>query len=159
MLMLLLMLSTLIMFIKHPLSIGILLLMQTINLSLFMGYFNMNYWYSYILFLIMIGGMLVLFIYMTSVASNEKFMPSIKLLLLSISILMLYCFTTIIIDPLYLNLNNNFSEQNMIYSLNKYYNFPNLMIMYMLIMYLLITLFVIVKITSFKKGSLRSYLK
>nr|AND96742.1 NADH deshydrogenase subunit 6 [Onthophagus nitidior] len=159
MLMLMLMFSMLIMTIKHPLSIGIILLMQTINLSLYMGYLNLNYWYSYILFLIMIGGMLVLFIYMTSIASNEKFTPSIKLFFYIWLIMFLYISLFLIMDPFYLNLNNNFSEHNEIinYSLNKYYNFPNLLIMYTLILYLLITLFAIVKITSFKKGSLRPY--
>nr|AND96136.1 NADH deshydrogenase subunit 6 [Onthophagus cuniculus] len=157
MLMMMLLLSMLIMWIKHPLSMGIILLMQTINLSLYMGYLNLNYWYSYILFLIMIGGMLVLFIYMTSIASNEKFTPSIKLFLFSMLIMFIYFNFMWLIDPFYLTLNNNFNEYNdfINLSLNKYFNFPNNIIMYMLILYLLITLLAIVKITEFKKGSLR----
>nr|AND96436.1 NADH deshydrogenase subunit 6 [Onthophagus sp. BMNH679869] len=152
-------LSMLIIWMKHPLSLGIILLIQTINLSLYMGYFNLNYWYSYILFLIMIGGMLILFIYMTSVASNEKFTPSIKMLFLTSSIIMMYFIMIITTDPFYLMMNSNFKEnENEIInlSLNKYFNIPNSIIMYMLIIYLLITLLVIVKITNFKKGSLRT---
>nr|AND96110.1 NADH deshydrogenase subunit 6 [Onthophagus cervicapra] len=149
-------LSMMIMWIKHPLTMGMILLTQTINLSLFMGYLNINYWYSYILFLIMIGGMLVLFIYMTSVASNEKFSPSIKLFMFLMFMLFIYLNLTIINDPFYLTINNNYIELKHNLSLNKYFNFPNLTIMFMLIMYLLISLLVIVKITSFKKGSLRS---
>nr|AND96462.1 NADH deshydrogenase subunit 6 [Onthophagus obscurior] len=149
-------LSIMIMSIKHPLTMGMILLIQTINLSLFMGYLNMNYWYSYILFLIMIGGMLVLFIYMTSVASNEKFSPSIKLFMFLIFMLFIYLNLMLINDPFYLTINNNYTEINHSLSLNKYFNFPNLNIMFMLIMYLLISLLIIVKITSFKKGSLRS---
>nr|AND96221.1 NADH deshydrogenase subunit 6 [Onthophagus cf. jeannelianus] len=154
MLMIMMLFSVLIISTKHPLTMGMILLIQTINLSLYMGYLNLNYWYSYILFLIMIGGMLVLFIYMTSIASNEKFSPSIKLFLTSNSILMLYFFMYFI-DPFYMNLNNNYKEYVHNLSLNKYFNFPNSIIMYMLIIYLLITLFAVVKITSFKKGSLR----
>nr|AND96755.1 NADH deshydrogenase subunit 6 [Onthophagus longimanus] len=159
MLMLMTLFSMLIMWIKHPLSMGIILLIQTINLSMYMGYLNLNYWYSYILFLIMIGGMLVLFIYMTSVASNEKFSPSIKLLFYFLSMILIFMILLPMMDPFYLNLNNNFIELNEIInmSLNKYYNLPNSIIMYMLILYLLISLLAIVKITSFKKGSLRSY--
>nr|AND96273.1 NADH deshydrogenase subunit 6 [Onthophagus cf. taurinus] len=149
-------LSLMIMWIKHPLTMGLILLTQTINLSMFMGYLNMNYWYSYILFLIMIGGMLVLFIYMTSVASNEKFLPSIKLFLFIMFMLFIYMIMILLIDPFYFTINNNYLESNNNLSLNKYFNFPNLIIMFMLIMYLLISLLVIVKITSFKKGSLRS---
>nr|AND96497.1 NADH deshydrogenase subunit 6 [Onthophagus nr. babirussa] len=148
-------LSMMIMWIKHPLTMGMILLIQTINLSLFMGYLNLNYWYSYILFLIMIGGMLVLFIYMTSVASNEKFSPSIKLFMFLMFMLFIYL-SLIMIDPFYMSINNNYMEIKHNLSLNKYFNFPNLTIMFMLIMYLLVSLLIIVKITSFKKGSLRS---
>nr|AND96024.1 NADH deshydrogenase subunit 6 [Cleptocaccobius convexifrons] len=151
-------LSMLIMWMKHPLSLGLILLTQTINLSLFMGYFNLNYWYSYILFLIMIGGMLVLFIYMTSVASNEKFFPSIKLSILSMLILIWYTILFLFTDSYYLMMNSNLKNNNLNFnwSLNKYFNYPNLYIMYLLIIYLLITLIVVVKITNFKKGSLRT---
>nr|AND96704.1 NADH deshydrogenase subunit 6 [Onthophagus pullus] len=160
MILMMIMLSMFMMWTKHPLSMGIILLIQTINLSLYMGYLNMNYWYSYILFLIMIGGMLVLFIYMTSIASNEKFYPSIKLFIMFNLMMFMSFMIYIIINPFYFLLNNNFKEfnNNMInLSLNKYFNFPNSIIMYMLIIYLLITLLAIVQISSFKKGSLRSY--
>nr|AND96149.1 NADH deshydrogenase subunit 6 [Onthophagus fimetarius] len=159
MIMMMFMLSMMMVWMKHPLTMGIILLIQTINLTLYMGYLNMNYWYSYILFLIMIGGMLVLFIYMTSVASNEKFIPSMKLFILSSFMMFWFFILYMIMDPYYLMMNSNFKENNNDFinlSLNKYFNFPNSMIMYLLIIYLLITLLVIVKITSFKKGSLRT---
>nr|AND96260.1 NADH deshydrogenase subunit 6 [Onthophagus gracilipes] len=152
-------LSLLIMWVKHPLTMGLILLIQTINLSLYMGFLNMNYWYSYILFLIMIGGMLVLFIYMTSVASNEKFFPSMKLFLFTMLMMMINLSLLLINNPFYMTINNNYKNFEYInLSLNKYFNLPNSMIMFMLILYLLISLFAIVKITSFKKGSLRSNL-
>nr|AND96065.1 NADH deshydrogenase subunit 6 [Onthophagus sp. BMNH670919] len=160
MIMMILLFSLLMIWTKHPLSMGLILLIQTINLSLYMGYLNSNYWYSYILFLIMIGGMLVLFIYMTSVASNEKFYPSIKLFMFTMSMLFFYMFIKMMINPYYFLINSNFNEyqqMNINLSLNKYFNLPNSIIMYLLITYLLITLLVIVKITSFKKGSLRTY--
>nr|AND95963.1 NADH deshydrogenase subunit 6 [Onthophagus carbonarius] len=156
---LILMFSLFLIWIKHPLSMGLILLMQTINLSMYLGYLNFNYWYSYILFLIMIGGMLVLFIYMTSIASNEKFTPSIKLLMFSMFMMFMYLIIKLNLNLFYPALNFNFKEQqfNIInLSLNKYLNFPNSIIMYMLIIYLLIALLAIVKITSFKKGSLRT---
>nr|AND96234.1 NADH deshydrogenase subunit 6 [Onthophagus bonasus] len=159
MMMISLMMSLFMIWLKHPLTLGMILLIQTINTSMFMGYFNSNYWYSYILFLIMIGGMLVLFIYMTSIASNEKFFPSIKLFLFSMIMSFMYMISMMLIDPFYMTLSNSykinlFNEIN--WSLNKYLNFPNNMIMFMLIIYLLITLLAIVKITNFKKGPLRS---
>nr|AND96123.1 NADH deshydrogenase subunit 6 [Cheironitis hoplosternus] len=151
--------SIMTLFLKHPLSLGGILLMHTIITSLTIGSLNLNYWYSYILFLIMIGGMLVLFIYMTSIASNEIFNPSIKIFIFMMSMFMLSMIIYYLIDNFYWTLNNTLTNENFNYwSLNKYFNFPNNMIMYLLIIYLLIALLTTVKITDFKKGALRSSL-
>nr|YP_010443294.1 NADH dehydrogenase subunit 6 [Anomala russiventris]UTE83822.1 NADH dehydrogenase subunit 6 [Anomala russiventris] len=148
------------MFLTHPLSMGMMLLMQTIIMALTMGFFNINFWYSYILFLIMIGGMLVLFIYMTSVASNEKFQFSIKLTIFILFMFMVMMFLIAMMDPYFSDLNSiytetssNYKEYNM--SFSKYLNYPNIMIMYMMIIYLLITLIAVVKITQIESGPLR----
>nr|AND96390.1 NADH deshydrogenase subunit 6 [Onthophagus schwaneri] len=163
MLMIMISISMMMIWMKHPLSMGLMLLIQTINMSLYMGYFHTNYWFSYILFLIMIGGMLILFIYMTSVASNEKFYPSIKLLMFTLMMIMFWFMMFYFMDTYYINLNNIYNEyqlnDEMNFSLNKYFNAPNYLMMYFLITYLLITLLVIVKITNFSKsGTLRSSL-
>nr|AND96403.1 NADH deshydrogenase subunit 6 [Onthophagus bicallosus] len=152
--------SMLMIWLKHPLTMGLMLLIQTINMAMYIGYLHYNYWFSYILFLIMIGGMLVLFIYMTSVASNEKFHPSIKLFIFTLFMMMLW-FSFFLLDSFYFDINNfynNFQFNNELnLSLTKYFNFPNYFMMYFLITYLLITLLIIVEITNFKKkGTLRS---
>nr|YP_009754000.1 NADH dehydrogenase subunit 6 [Cheirotonus gestroi]QIT06609.1 NADH dehydrogenase subunit 6 [Cheirotonus gestroi] len=153
--------SMMILITKHPLSMGLILLIQTLTVTLTAGFFSHNYWFSYILFLVLIGGMLVLFIYMTSVASNEKFVysPKTKIVMIisatmSIPILM--------INPLFANLNTMTSEtfnnpKTFELSLNKFINMPSNMILYLLIIYLLVTLIAIVKITSMKTGPLRQY--
>nr|AIW06338.1 NADH dehydrogenase subunit 6 [Teloganodidae sp. MT-2014] len=58
---------------SHPLSMGLVLLLQTVTISILTGLMNFNSWFSYVLFLVFLGGMLILFIYMTSLAPNEKF--------------------------------------------------------------------------------------
>nr|ALO77219.1 NADH deshydrogenase subunit 6 [Glaresis sp. GLA01] len=144
---------------SHPLSMGLLLLIQSITISLIIGFITYNYWFSYILFLIMIGGMLVLFIYMTSVASNEKFSFSKKIMLLSsliTTILIIYSFFS---DKILINIETqyfNIKNYDFMLSLNKFNNYPNNMIMLMLIIYLLITLIAVVKITDINMGPLRS---
>nr|YP_003734725.1 NADH dehydrogenase subunit 6 [Opisthopatus cinctipes]ADE05874.1 NADH dehydrogenase subunit 6 [Opisthopatus cinctipes] len=57
----------------HPLSAGVLIIMQTLIICVIIGTQSMNFWYSYILFLIFLGGLLVLFIYISSLAQNEMF--------------------------------------------------------------------------------------
>nr|AND96188.1 NADH deshydrogenase subunit 6 [Eurysternus foedus] len=154
-LMTILMMSIYITLMKHPISMGTTLLIQTISISLIMGFFNINYWYSYILFLIMISGMLVLFLYMTSVASNELFKPSTKIFKLTILIMLIFFIITLNLNEFYFDINSLYKSMNFTLSLNKYLNYPNNMIMYLIILYLLFTLLAVVKISNIKKGALR----
>nr|YP_010580376.1 NADH dehydrogenase subunit 6 [Lema decempunctata]UZS91167.1 NADH dehydrogenase subunit 6 [Lema decempunctata] len=143
-------------FMKHPLSMGMILLIQTISISLITGMMNHNFWYSYILFIIMIGGMLVLFLYMTSIASNEKFKFSSNLLIIS-----LIMYTSMLYTPemfkFYLNFSNLKENMypNMTMSLNKYFNYPNNLIMMIMFFYLFITMVMVTKITKNEIGPLR----
>nr|QNP10003.1 NADH dehydrogenase subunit 6 [Ochthebius lederi] len=152
-----LMFSMLFMFMTHPLSMGLILMIQVILISLITGFLNFNFWYSYILFLIMIGGMLVLFIYMTSIASNEKFKMNLNLIYIII-IFMFFMMMMMMTDKFFneIMLFNKFMLDNSKYfMLSKFYNTPSNMIMFLLIIYLLITLIAVVKITNFKMGPLR----
>nr|ALO76279.1 NADH deshydrogenase subunit 6 [Leucocelis sp. LEU01] len=147
-------------FLTHPLSMGMMLLTQTIIVALTMGIFNLNFWYSYIMFLIMIGGMLVLFIYMTSVASNEKFKFSIKLAMMTLSMFFMLMLISMLINNYMININNIYEDSinnsvNYKMSLNKFMNYPMMMILILMIIYLLITLIAVVKITNIKQGPLR----
>lgn len=147
-------------------AIGLTLLIQTVLICLRTGLITKTFWFSYILFLIFLGGILVLFIYVTSLASNEIFNLSIKLALFSFIIFIILSIISLIIDKntfISFLLNNEiksisnlytyFSENSL--SLNKLYNFPTNLITILLINYLLITLIVIVKITKLFKGPLR----
>nr|UFK62165.1 NADH dehydrogenase subunit 6 [Habroscelimorpha dorsalis dorsalis]UFK62178.1 NADH dehydrogenase subunit 6 [Habroscelimorpha dorsalis media] len=163
------MLMTLIfMFMNHPMSMGLILLIQTILISMMSGLMSYTFWFSYIVFLVMLGGMLVLFIYMTSLASNEMFQFSSKMMMFML-IMTMTLMTLMIMLPdnqmlMSLIKNSNSSEminsmnflinENLI-TLNKIYNSPNNMITILLINYLLITLIAVVKITSINIGPLR----
>nr|AXS65728.1 NADH dehydrogenase subunit 6 [Cucujoidea sp. 23 KM-2017] len=151
-------LSTIFMFMKHPMSLGTILLIQTILVTLITGINSLNFWFSYMLFLIMIGGMLILFIYMTNVASNEKFKFSNKIYFMVLATLLTYLPLYFIMDS-YFMLNKslnmiNFSI-NMNMPLSKFFNFPYNLMMITIIIYLFITLIAVVKITDFNNGPLR----
>nr|AXS66588.1 NADH dehydrogenase subunit 6 [Cleroidea sp. 6 KM-2017] len=158
---LMIILSLTMIMLSHPLSLGLILLIQTLISSFIINQLNFNYWFSYILFLIMIGGMLILFIYMTSIASNEKFMFSNNLLILffilfmSLILFMLldnYMFNLQILNYETLSMNK---FMNYKFSMNKMFNYPNIYIFYISIIYLLITLIAVVKISNLKFGPLR----
>nr|ARH54556.1 NADH dehydrogenase subunit 6 [Oulema melanopus] len=155
MLILMIITSAMFLFMKHPLSMGMILLAQTTLISLMTGMMQLNFWYSYIIFIIMIGGMLILFMYMTSVASNEKFKFSINLIIM----MMLFFFILMMLKPelinFYLNMKINMNPNNLQLSLNKYFNKPNNLIIYLMFFYLLITMIMVTKITKLEKGPLR----
>nr|YP_010472520.1 NADH dehydrogenase subunit 6 [Harpalus anxius]UVG42144.1 NADH dehydrogenase subunit 6 [Harpalus anxius] len=162
-----LMLTITFMFLNHPLSMGLILLIQTLLISLMSSLFSYSYWFSYILFMVMIGGMLVLFIYMTSLASNEMFNFSIKMSTFIIMWLSLMMISYLFID--YMMLTSLFKNSNMLefmnnmlmmknenlLTLNMIYNKPNNMITLMLVNYLFLTLIAVVKITDINYGPLR----
>nr|QNP09633.1 NADH dehydrogenase subunit 6 [Ochthebius sp. IBE<ESP> AN104] len=149
--------SMMFIFMIHPMSMGLILMIQIILISLMTGFMNFNFWFSYILFLVMIGGMLVLFIYMTSIASNEKFKLNLKLtlmILITLIIMMILFFMDNFFTEINL-FNNHIHLKYNYYMLSKFYNIPNNSMMFLLIIYLLITLIAVVKITNFKMGPLR----
>nr|YP_010254301.1 NADH dehydrogenase subunit 6 [Micromus paganus]QTZ19031.1 NADH dehydrogenase subunit 6 [Micromus paganus] len=146
----------------HPLSMGLMLLIQTFLISMICGSMTYTFWFSYILFLVMVGGMLVLFIYMTSLASNEMFKFKMNNLVMNF-IIMTFLITIFLINDNFLLLTKNFESINFLMiqenenSLNliKLYNNPSMNMTLMLINYLFLTLVIIVKITNINYGPLR----
>nr|YP_010329821.1 NADH dehydrogenase subunit 6 [Tanaorhinus viridiluteata]UNP54569.1 NADH dehydrogenase subunit 6 [Tanaorhinus viridiluteata] len=171
-----LMISIMMMFLNHPLSIGLMILMQTLLMCLISGMLIKTYWFSYILFLTFLGGLLVMFIYVSSIASNELFNFSFYMKLLVMTTIIIIISNQLIIYLLkynnmkmnWMNLSNNMTENENLFeltffnnenniNLNKLYNNHNYMLMMMLVIYLFISLVAIVKITNILYGPLRSY--
>nr|YP_010309805.1 NADH dehydrogenase subunit 6 [Mylabris quadripunctata]UMR54922.1 NADH dehydrogenase subunit 6 [Mylabris quadripunctata] len=151
--------SILFVFLNHPLSLGLVILIQTTLISLISGKFCLNFWFSYILFLIMIGGMLILFIYMTSIASNEKFSinfgATILFLMLTLISIISLSIETPFIDQSIKNEMLNSKSINLSFSMIKFTSFPLSLLLMFMIIYLFITLIAIVKIIDNKQGPLR----
>nr|WGO57779.1 NADH dehydrogenase subunit 6 [Episymploce sp.] len=144
---------------NHPLAMGLMLLIQTVLISLLSGMLSQTFWFSYVLFLIFLGGMLILFIYVTSLASNEMFFLSMKMIVSSITvmfflIIMFLMFKSSIYQNQemyhFMSMNNS-----LINSLMKLYNQPTGIITILLASYLFLTLIAVVKITNIFKGPLR----
>uniref|UniRef100_A0AAU7YV28 NADH-ubiquinone oxidoreductase chain 6 n=1 Tax=Hepialus lagii (nomen nudum) TaxID=3140519 RepID=A0AAU7YV28_9NEOP len=167
--MMLILFSTMMFFLNHPLSMGLLLLLQTILISLISGSMISTFWFSYILFLTILGGLLVMFIYVASIASNEMFKFNSNLLLFYMMMIMLMFIIMLMFNNLYwLNLNINsellnfwnkmifFNNENSI-NISKIYNNQSYFLTLMSIIYLLITLFAIIKITNINYGPLRAH--
>nr|AML26612.1 NADH dehydrogenase subunit 6 [Platypodinae sp. BMNH 1274714] len=133
----------------HPMMLMLTLLIQTTMITLSMGMMYPDFWFSYMMFLIMIGSILILFTYMTSVASNEKFYINNKLLftnmMMSVIIMMMIKIfnNKIFKSTEVLNLEKSMSFKKMFYNpLNNSFIIA--------VIYLLLTLLVVIKMTEMK---------
>nr|YP_026127.1 NADH dehydrogenase subunit 6 [Philaenus spumarius]AAT39441.1 NADH dehydrogenase subunit 6 [Philaenus spumarius] len=159
------MMSTIFSMMKHPLSMGMILLIQTLITCLMNGLNSYSMWFSYILFITFIGGMLILFIYIASIASNEKFLFSMKMMM--IIIFMMFMLLIMSMMDMTIVVNNHMIIETMSYnksvnemnkeinSIMKMFNMPTTMITLMTIIYLLFTMITVVKVTNMKDGPLR----
>nr|UZT27009.1 NADH dehydrogenase subunit 6 [Xylosandrus sp.] len=147
---------------SNPLSKGYMLLLLTISTSLSASTTHLNSWFGYILFLVMVGGMLVAFIYMTSIASNEKFkFPNtsrITMFILMFLMLMLFMWNKEMFFSF--KYQHIMESQEMIKAsqsmfMNKIFSSPLSQVSIALMSYLFLVLIMVVKMTDFIKGPIR----
>nr|QAX91243.1 NADH dehydrogenase subunit 6 [Schedorhinotermes sarawakensis] len=141
---------------KHPMAMGLILLIQTILMCLISGTMFKSFWFSYILFMIMIGGMLVLFMYMTSIASNEMFLSPNKMIIIVMMITPLIY--TMMIDPTSnkeMSNHDTITETEVTTTTSPMYEQMTGTLTVLLVLYMLLTLIVVVKMININWGPLR----
>lgn len=148
----------------HPIYLLILIIIYRGIICFIISAWSYNYIYSIILFLIIIRGILIIFLYFSRLISNNQTKFSINLpliirFLLNITIL-LFLIIKYFNYPLY---NYNFNEIFSSFQLNNnifnniiyIFSHPYRNITIICILYLLLTLFTIIKICSIKSSTLR----
>nr|YP_011010300.1 NADH dehydrogenase subunit 6 [Ventidius malayensis]WPW46915.1 NADH dehydrogenase subunit 6 [Ventidius malayensis] len=148
-------LSTTILFLNHPLSLGFNLILLTVTISMMLLFMMKYSWYSYILVLVMLGGMLVLFMYMASIASNEIMKFSMKILIVMI-IITITSYSLTLNDMLAQNeiiIETIENQQNM--SMMKLFNGKTSIMTIMMAIYLLMTMIYVIYITNTFEGPMR----
>lgn len=151
----------------HPINIILILIIFRTIICLNLSIWQSNYIYSIILFLIIIRGLLIIFLYFTRLISNEQTNFKFKNLLIISSILNLFLIINLIFIKNFYHPNlifiYNYNETHPLKSINKI-KFQNILNLYeypynnftiLSIFYLLIALFTIIKICSIKSSSLR----
>nr|YP_009753961.1 NADH dehydrogenase subunit 6 [Dicranocentrus wangi]QIT06442.1 NADH dehydrogenase subunit 6 [Dicranocentrus wangi] len=149
--------SLILMVSTHPIAILSMVLIQTMNICIMSWITIKTSWFSYILFLIFLGGLMILFVYITSMASNEKFeMNFNETLALNKK---MFLIVSLVITLL--TFNKNYSTNNAPLTQHNMMIFSNSLIMPSILMmtYLLMTLIVAVKIVNMYEGPLRSVIK
>nr|YP_009725540.1 NADH dehydrogenase subunit 6 [Homoeoxipha nigripes]QHQ73131.1 NADH dehydrogenase subunit 6 [Homoeoxipha nigripes] len=158
------MFNTMILFSSHPLFFTLMIISQTLILCILLNFFYSSMWFSYILFLTFLGGMLILFIYMTSLTSNEILLQNkFKLFLITMITFMFFMLMIKFMNLNYsmmmnqdsMNLQNFITLYDHPKNLNMMYNKPNYLITIMMISYLLISLIIVINISNPKMGALR----
>ena len=140
-------LINIILFISHPIFFSIILIFSSIIIGTMCIKINLS-WFFYLLVLVFLGGVIILIIYINTLAINEKFYfykvknKSIFILIFLISIQIIF------IKNYGWKINfSNFISINLYESIN----FISLIF---LILYLLLTLICVVKLVKFEYGPL-----
>nr|AMM04651.1 NADH dehydrogenase subunit 6 [Folsomia candida] len=132
---------------SHPVMMMVLIISQTMILCITVWFFMKTSWFSYILFLIFLGGLMVLFIYITSLASNE--LISLKMITLPNSIFI----PMILVFFMIMNVDfQEFKESGTSFLMTKTFNFlyswNNCILLTTSMLYLFLTLVIVVKISN-----------
>lgn len=111
-----------------------------------------NRWISFVLFLIFLGGLIVLFIYITRLASNEKFSIKIndQFNIINLIVLIVILLNFNFFENRYTNINQNLYENTIIL-----FNSSLIFLTLIIIRYLFLTLIVVVKVASKIEAPLR----
>nr|YP_010183919.1 NADH dehydrogenase subunit 6 [Lispe assimilis]QVG62683.1 NADH dehydrogenase subunit 6 [Lispe assimilis] len=160
--------SMFLIFMNNPLSMGLTMLIQTLLISLIISFTNTSSWFSYILFLTFLGGLLILFIYTASFSSNETFNFNFKeismfmmmnLFFLIISMYLMTKYPNLLSNLMNLEMNQ-ISKQTIFLMENsklmiQLYKYQSLMLTMMMILFLLISMTIINKISNPFFGTFR----
>lgn len=150
----------------HPIIIIIFILIYRSIICINISLWKSNYLYSIILFLIIIRGLLIIFLYFSSLISNEQTNFKLnKFIILSFIInFIIFLYLNFKLNLFYSLIKKyNFSEHNYLIKINEI-NFQNILYLYEYplnnitirsIFYLLISIFSIIKICSIKSISIR----
>nr|AEV56619.1 NADH dehydrogenase subunit 6 [Kokeshia sp. NKU02] len=131
--------SMLFMSVNHPLSMSFILIIQMLLAVMITGMIMKSFWYAYIAFMMILGGVLILFIYMASVASNEKVILMKNYLLFMLPNMLMITPYKILIEFKHNNMYKINQCEQMI-SLSKMFTPPTMMLTILMILMLLLTM-------------------
>nr|AKM70259.1 NADH dehydrogenase subunit 6 [Aiceona himalaica] len=150
------MFSIILLMMKSPLKSNLIILSQSLLLTLVINLMNKTSWISFMLFILYMSGLMIIFLYISSIAFNESFKNKINYKLI-------YMF--IIMTMLTINMNKNIIfenfnyENNLIFEDNFYFInmfiLPNNLMIYFIMMILFFMLISIIWMLKMNKGPIR----
>lgn len=113
---------------------------------------NLSSWYAFLIFLIYVGGMLVIFAYFTATSPNQQKIERKKIIKTALSILLI---TRSFI--IYINKNTPITASKS-HQLIRIFTNNNVYTLILITLILLITIIIVVKLSSRSKGPLRTFI-
>jgi NADH-ubiquinone oxidoreductase chain 6 len=132
-----------------PIIIGITILTLALSFACLFAY-TIRSWYAFIIFLIYVGGILIMFSYFISLTPNNRsnYLPKLKLFLFTYLASLL---SLIYSNNIYINTNYSFN----VFYLYKINYFPVLLFMILILLFIII---IVIKIISQTKGPIRPFI-
>jgi len=131
----------------HPISLGIVLIFYSLLIGVTAITFRAP-WFFYLLVLVFLGGVIILIIYIRTLAANEKFIqPEFPRIIIFIMV-------GIIVRFMLTNYNYGNKSSHNIRILINLYEYSNRRLSIFLITYLLVTIVCVVKLVKFERGPL-----
>ena len=143
-----LLLVQLIFYASHPISLGLMLVILSLITGAFLIKIRIS-WFFYLLVLVFLGGVIVLIIYIRTLAANEKIFFKVT------NKMVIFTFLSLII-LLFLLLEKNLKIKTSIGVIvaGSLYECSNISTLIFLIIYLLLTIVCVVKLVKFESGPL-----
>nr|YP_009236622.1 NADH dehydrogenase subunit 6 [Hormaphis betulae]AMJ17087.1 NADH dehydrogenase subunit 6 [Hormaphis betulae]QNO35887.1 NADH dehydrogenase subunit 6 [Hormaphis betulae] len=142
---------------KSPLKSNLIILLQAISLTLMMNLINKTSWISFMIFILYVGGLMIIFLYISSIAFNEINVNKNNYKSL-ITKLMLTFMSFMLINHLFnwenQNYENNLNFEDNFYFMNMFM-MPNNLMIYFIMLILFFMLILIIWLLKNKKGPIR----
>nr|YP_010414156.1 NADH dehydrogenase subunit 6 [Acyrthosiphon caraganae]URQ84752.1 NADH dehydrogenase subunit 6 [Acyrthosiphon caraganae] len=141
---------------KSPISSNLIILIQTMTLTMMINLINKTAWISFMVFILYIGGLMIIFLYISSIAFNElNISKNYKNMIYKIIFMSL----TLFYLKLSLNMENMTYENKFMFEDNFYllnmFTLPNNLLIYMIMFILFFMLILIIWMLKINKGPIR----
>ncbi|YP_009239945.1 NADH dehydrogenase subunit 6 (mitochondrion) [Myzus persicae] len=141
---------------KSPISSNLVILIQTMTLTMMINLINKTAWISFMIFILYIGGLMIIFLYISSIAFNElninKNYKNMIFKLIIIFFTLMYFKMSLNMENM--NYENKFMFEDNFYLLNMFI-MPNNLMIYMIMFILFFMLILIIWMLKINKGPIR----
>lgn len=148
--------------IRHPIILNFIVILIGFLVSYLIFIMNSSAWFCYLLVIVFLSRIIIIFIYIASLVSNEN-IKRVKLKFINLLIIFTFIFififlnkNNVAIEKVFIRKYELLKNNNVIEAIYKSYNSLSIEITIFLISYLLLVLIVAVKVASAKKRPLRS---